>query len=278
MDVKKVFERYLEVKALSGLSLRSCDTYKSVGKSLYLFLKDKQVGDITMEDMIAYRYHLMNTGVCDNTIAEYLLVIKATLTWCDDNLTACPISKKIPYVKYHRRLRPYLNNKQVSKMIDCTSSVRDKAIISLLYSSGIRRSEIISLNKLDIKKNYFSVCGKGGKNRLCFVDNRTRKLLDEYLATRTDNLNALFVSNQDNRITKATLDVIIKKSAKLAGISFNVSPHTFRHSFATNFISNNGNVRVLADMLGHSSVNTTMIYTHNTNPDLLRAYRKYHTC
>ena len=163
-------------------------------------------------------------------------------------------------------------------MIDCACNVRAKFVISLLYSSGIRLAEFLSLNIGDIENGRFQVIGKGNKARLCFTDQRTLNLMDEYLSTRTDDSPALVVSMlHKDRMTPTNVQMLVKNAAKAAGIHKHVTPHVLRHSFATNFIGNNGNIRYLSAMLGHTSVATTMIYTHVVDNDLQEQYKKYHT-
>lgn len=163
-------------------------------------------------------------------------------------------------------------------MIANSYSLRNAFVISLLYSSGIRLSEMLQLNRGQIVDQQFTVIGKGSKARLCFIDDRTQALMDEYLATRKDNSEALIVSAQNKqRMTPTNVQLLIKNSAERAGIKQRVTPHTLRHSFATNFLKNNGNMRYLSTMLGHSSLDTTMIYTHVVDNDLREQYKKYHT-
>ena len=163
-------------------------------------------------------------------------------------------------------------------MIDNAFSLRNKFVISLLYSSGIRLSELLSLNRDSIKNKSFTVIGKGKKRRLCFIDDRTEKLMDEYLKSRDDDSPALIVSNiYKDRMSPTNIQLLIRNSAKRAGIERRVTPHMLRHSFATNFTRNNGNIRYLSRLLGHSDINTTMIYTHVVDNDLYKQYFLYHT-
>jgi site-specific recombinase XerD len=163
-------------------------------------------------------------------------------------------------------------------MIDNAYNLRNAFIISLLYSSGIRLSELISLNQGQIVDRRFTVIGKGRKPRLCFIDQRTEQLMDQYLASRTDHSDALVVSfEHKERMTATNVQLLIRNSAKRAGINKKVTPHTLRHSFATNFLKNNGNMRYLSAMLGHASLDTTMMYAHVVDQDLQRQYEKYHT-
>ena len=133
------------------------------------------------------------------------------------------------------------------------------------------------MNKGDIVDGAFTVVGKGGKARLCFIDKRTHDLLNIYLTNRQDNNQALFTGKfNSHRITPGNIQEIFRIARKNAQIP-HATPHTMRHSFSTNFLRNNGNMRYLQDLLGHSSLETTQMYAHVTNPDLQREYKKHHT-
>jgi site-specific recombinase XerD len=137
---------------------------------------------------------------------------------------------------------------------------------------------MIQLNRNSIVDHKFTVIGKGRKARLCFIDDRTEKLMGQYLKSRDDNSEALIVSAQNKaRMTPTNVQLLIKNSAIRAGIDKRVTPHTLRHSFATNFLKNNGNMRYLSTMLGHASLDTTMMYAHVVDNDLQAQYEKYHT-
>jgi site-specific recombinase XerD len=153
------------------------------------------------------------------------------------------------------------------------------AIISMLYATGIRVSELCNLDRTDIKEqNSFTVVGKGGKARLCFFDDRTRCYLNAYLQLRSDDKEALFIStHNDLRITPGNIQEIFRRTWKRAGLSSPVHPHTLRHSFATNLLRNNANIRYVKDMLGHASLDTTMMYTHVVDEDLRRVYMAHHS-
>jgi site-specific recombinase XerD len=137
---------------------------------------------------------------------------------------------------------------------------------------------MIQLNRNSIVDRKFTVVGKGKKARLCFIDDRTQQLMEQYLKTRKDNSEALIVSAVNKaRMTPTNVQLLIKNSAIRAGIDKRVTPHTLRHSFATNFLKNNGNMRYLSTMLGHASLDTTMMYAHVVDNDLQAQYEKYHT-
>jgi site-specific recombinase XerD len=183
----------------------------------------------------------------------------------------------IPIPQRNHKVPNFITSEEVTRLIAATSNLRNKAIVSLLYSSGIRVSELCALDRTDIHDdNTFTVVGKGGKARLCFIDKRTANLLSKYLTQRTDNNPSLFVGKYDtHRITSGNVQEIFRYLRKNSGIQ--CTPHTMRHSFATNLLRNNANMRYVQVMLGHESLQTTQMYSHVTDPDLQRIYAQYHT-
>ncbi len=166
-------------------------------------------------------------------------------------------------------------------------SLRDRAILELLFSAGLRVSELSSLNieHLNLKTQEFSIIGKGSKMRVVFISDSAKNALERYLYQRTDIDPALFIrtkkigfKKEDNlRLTSRSIQRIVKFYSRKAGIIKDVHPHTFRHSFATDLLANGADIRSVQIMLGHSSITTTQIYTHVTNPQLRDIHKKFHT-
>jgi len=174
------------------------------------------------------------------------------------------------------------NNNQLIKL-------RDKAILELLFSTGLRVSEMAKLkqDEINLKKDEFSVRGKGSKIRVVFLSNQAKYWLQEYLKKRIDMSSYLFIahdyataktaaSEKDKPLTPRSIERIVVKYAKIAGITKKITPHTLRHSFATDLLKNGADIRAVQSMLGHSSITTTQIYTHITDKHLKDIYQKYH--
>ena len=170
------------------------------------------------------------------------------------------------------------------------SGLRDRAIIELLYSSGLRVSELVNLNRdsINLERREFMVRGKGSKDRPIFVSKSAADRLQDYLDARTDSLPALFLNNSRNtqavdtsgnyrRMTARSVERIVEKYARLAGITKHVSPHTLRHSFATDLLMNGADLRSVQTMLGHADISTTQIYTHVTDAHLKEIHEKFHS-
>ena len=194
-----------------------------------------------------------------------------------------------------RKQVTFLHFGEVEDMLDqidlsTESGLRDRAIIELLYSSGLRVSELVGLNRdsINLERREFMVRGKGSKDRPIFVSKSAAKRVKDYLDARTDSLPALFLNNSRNtqavdtsgnyrRMTARSVERIVEKYARLAGITKHVSPHTLRHSFATDLLMNGADLRSVQSMLGHADISTTQIYTHVTDAHLKEIHEKFHS-
>jgi site-specific recombinase XerD len=168
------------------------------------------------------------------------------------------------------------------------NGVRDRAILELLFSSGLRVSELVGLDRdhINLKRREFMVRGKGQKDRPIFISPEAAKWVEHYLQKREDNSKPLFVrysgtkkvdnSGNHSRLTARSVQRIVAKCALLAGITKKVTPHTLRHSFATDLLMNGADIRSVQAMLGHSNIATTQIYTHVTDPHLKAIHEKFH--
>ena len=174
--------------------------------------------------------------------------------------------------------------------LDTESGLRDRAIIELLFSGGLRVSELCSLNRdsINLERREFMVRGKGKKDRPIFIDKSTAECIEDYLNMRTDTLPALFLNNSANqqipstsgdfrRLTPRSIERIVQKYTRLAGITKHVTPHTMRHSFATDLLMNGADIRSVQSLLGHANISTTQIYTHITVPHLKEVHEKFHS-
>jgi site-specific recombinase XerD len=186
----------------------------------------------------------------------------------------------------------FLDGEEVDRLLQAASgndlgSLRDRAILELLFSAGLRVSELININRdqINLARLEFSVRGKGDKIRIVFISDTAKKALERYFNKRTDMDEAVFIrfskkkttENQDTRrLTPRSVQRIVKFYAAKAGIVKDVHPHTIRHSFATDLLANGADIRSVQTMLGHSSITTTQIYTHITNTQLKGVHKKFH--
>lgn len=258
-------------------SKRTEECHESCKRLFLQSIPDKPVDELTMLDIRRFRDYLSH-GRRQNSIRVYIIRLRAVIGYLNVLGVKCLDVRLIPVPKREATVPVYLTEAEVDAMIACAYNLRNAFIISLLYSSGIRLSELLALNRGQIVDRRFTVIGKGRKPRLCFIDERTEHLMDQYLKSRQDHSDALIVSFENKqRMTATNVQLLVRNSAQRAGITKKVTPHTLRHSFATNFLRNNGNMRYLSAMLGHASMDTTMMYAHVVDYDLQKQYEKYHT-
>lgn len=278
MLISNAFDSYKKnYMAVRHQSIRILETHEVCKRQLVQFLGDKDMAEITIDDVARWEKWL-NKSRCLNTVRNYITRLRVVADYMA--LLGLPSIKAalIPIPRREATVPAFLTPSEVEAMIACSYSLRNAFTISLLYSSGIRLSELIQLNRGQIVDRQFTVIGKGNKPRLCFIDERTEHLMEHYLRTREDRADALIISAQNKaRMTPTNVQLLIRNSAMRAGITKKVTPHTLRHSFATNFLRNNGNMRYLSTMLGHASLDTTMMYAHVVDNDLKDQYKKYHT-
>ena len=179
-------------------------------------------------------------------------------------------SSKVPNYKSDKKLPVILSKKEINNLIIATQSFRHRVIIQIMYGAGLRLSEVINLNWKDIgfQRNIIHIkSAKGRKDRIVMLSPKLKKNLIK-LSLKKEGL--IFLNNRNKKYNPRTIQSIVSKSAKLASINKKVTPHTLRHSFATHLLENGTDIRYIRDLLGHSSIRTTMIYTHVSNKKLSR--------
>jgi site-specific recombinase XerD len=206
--------------------------------------------------------------------------------------------EKIELSKIPERTVEFLTREELEKLFRYADDgkqigLRNRAILEMLYSTGLRISELVNLDRqnIDFDKGEFSVRGKGKKVRIVFMSDRAKSWLKEYLDSRDDNYDPLFINHrrprnkkkgdldltgQHRRLTEYTIQEMVRVTGAKAGIIKHVTPHTIRHSFATELLLNGADIRSVQEMLGHSSITTTQIYTHITNNKLKEIHQKFH--
>ncbi len=209
-------------------------------------------------------------------------------------------AEKLELSKTPSRMVEFLELDEVERLIEATSTekeeilrLRDNAILHTLFSTGLRVSELCSLkiDQVNLKRGEFTVRGKGDKLRLIFLSPEATEAIEKYAKKREDNSKFLFIAHKQignatkemesfgkdaKGLTTRTIQRIVKKYAMLAGITKPISPHTLRHSFATDLLQNGADIRSVQSMLGHASITTTQIYTHITNQQLREVHEKFH--
>lgn len=294
------FLEYLEVER--GRSQKTCENYHLYLNRLVEFNDDLKLEKITSEVIRKWRlwlnrYKNENGSELSQTTQSYhLIALRSFLTYCAKRGidTLAPNQVELPKIK-HKQVT-FLTPEEIGRMlgeIDTTSpsGLRDRAIIELLFSSGLRVSELVGLDRdhINIARREFMVRGKGNKDRPVFISQEAAQHIHNYLETRKDSLKPLFISYRDaqpqhidtsgnfRRITPRSVQRMVKNYALKAGITKHVSPHTMRHSFATDLLMNGADLRSVQSMLGHSNISTTQVYTHVTDQHLKEVHDKFHT-
>jgi site-specific recombinase XerD len=288
----------LEVEG--GRSSKTAENYRLYLERFVEFTGDIYVEKITNESIRKYRLWL-NRHKNDNgddlaTITQgyHLIALRGFLKYLSDRNIESLTADKIKLPKIARKQVTFLHYEEVQRLLEqidlaTEEGLRDRAIIELLFSSGLRISELVALNRdhVNTKRREFMVRGKGQKDRPVFVSKTAAERVDEYLAGRLDNLPPLFLSYSRNnlasragdyrRLGARSIQRMVSKYARLAGITKHVSPHTMRHSFATDLLMNGADLRSVQSMLGHSNISTTQVYTHVTDEHLREVYEKFHS-
>lgn len=309
IDLIQDFLEHLEIER--GRSLNTIRNYELYLNRFYELSgedldHEMHPEDINQEMLRKFRLRLNRAEdahgkrLTPQTQAYYLIALRGFLKYlAKRNIKSLdPVLIDLP--KTHRPEVSFLQLDEVQRLVDAVEDpknetndetrLRDRAIIELLFSGGLRVSELCSLNKTDInlERREFMVRGKGSKDRPIFITESAANHIKDYLSARSDNLPALFLNNSRNtgvaettgdyrRLTPRSIQRIIEKYTKLAGITKHVTPHTLRHSFATDLLINGADIRSVQSLLGHSNISTTQIYTHVTDAHLREIHEKFHS-
>lgn len=292
------FIEYLEVEG--GRMPKTSENYEFYLNRFVEFTGDILPADITNETLRKYRLwlnrHTNERGETLATITQayHLIALRGFLKYLSRRDIPSLSPDKIELPKIHRKQVTFLHYDEVVRLLEQINTgeeqgLRDRAIIELLFSSGLRVSELVNLNRdhVNTKRREFMVRGKGQKDRPVFISQTAADWVEQYLDARQDTLAPLFLSYSRNveattsgdfrRLSARSIQRMVTKYARLAGITKHVSPHTMRHSFATDLLMNGADLRSVQSMLGHSNIATTQIYTHVTDAHLKDVYEKFHT-
>lgn len=263
--------------------------------------KDLLPHELTPEEVWDYRLYLArfkdtkNKPLSKLTQNYYLIALRALLTFfTDKDIISLPADKiKLSKEAQKEKNIKFLTLEQIEKLllapnIENLSGLRDRAILESLFSTGLRIAELVALNKEQFKnlenKNdlELSIVGKGNHPRTVYFSKRALDWVKKYLKTRGDENKALFINYRsrkasEDRLTPRSIERIVKKYATLANIPFFTTPHTLRHSYATDLLGQGVDLRTIQEFLGHRNIATTQIYTHVTNKRLRDVHRQFHS-
>jgi len=296
-NAKTDFLEYLEIE--QNRSQKTIANYDHYLTRLNDYAGDISVADIDAELVRKWRLWLnrLGTNVSDElggaTLNYHLIALRSFLKFCAKRNIPALTADKIELARTRRKQVTWLNEDELERLfaqpdIKTLPGLRDRSILELLFSSGLRVSELVGLDRdhINLKRREFTVRGKGQKDRPIFISPEAADWLQQYLDMRQDNTKPLFIrfagnkkvdlSGNYHRLTARSVQRTVAHYALLAGITKHVSPHTLRHSFATNLLMNGADIRSVQAMLGHSNIATTQIYTHVTDPHLKNVHEKFH--
>ena len=297
------FLEYLEIQ--KGCSLLTIREYRHYLKRFHNWLTENcpaaKPEDINLELVRRYRLYLAHLRARDGVLLQrvtqsyHIVALRAFLRYLlvqRDIVTLSPDKIELP--KQGSRSIAFLNPEQIERLLNSpkiadNAGLRDRTILETLYSTGLRVSELVSLNRdqIDLERKEFGVKGKGNKIRVVFLSDTAAQWIERYLRSRQDNFKPLFIrhsgkvdarnNGEKMRLTARSIQNIVSKYAKRAGLPIEATPHTLRHSFATDLLIGGADIRSVQEMLGHESIRTTQVYTHVTNRRLKEVHKAFHS-
>jgi len=296
------FLEYLEVQ--KGYSPLTIQRYRHYLRRFHNWLSENSPAakpdEINLELVRRYRLYLAHLRGHDGLLLErvtqsyHIVALRAFLRYLlvqRDMATLSPDKIELP--KQSSRSIAFLNPEQVERLLSSpkisnNAGLRDRTILETLFSTGLRVSELVSLNRdqVDLERKEFGVKGKGNKLRVVFLSDTAAEWITRYLGARKDNFKPLFIrysgavtaqkSGEKMRLTARSIERIVAKYAKRSGLPIEATPHTLRHSFATDLLISGADIRSVQEMLGHESIRTTQVYTHVTNRHLKDVHKAFH--
>ena len=297
-QLKRQFLEYLEIER--GRSVKTVENYDRYLERFFTFAKATKPTDVTEEHIREFRLYLNRQpgtkvggrmeSMKRRTQNYYLIALRAFLKYMNGRGVETISPERIELAKVPERSLDLISSAELARLraapdTKTIEGKRDKAILELLFSTGLRISELcaLSIDDVDLARDEFSVRGKGDKIRVVFLSDSARDAIREYLKARKDLDGAMFVrygrkvnDGGDLRLQARAIQRLLKTYAAMAGITRKVTPHVIRHSFATDLLQNGADIRSVQALLGHASINTTQIYTHVTDKHLRDVHKKFH--
>ena len=284
--MKQDIESYIDyLKYERKLSDNTLDSYE---ENLIMFdnYLNKKTSSISADDIRDFLVTL--NGKSDRTRAHYITVLNNYFTFLlSERIIKSNPCEEISQPKLSKKLPNYLTVEEIDELLDIDLETpldfRNKAMLELLYASGLRISELLNLklNDISFDEDILKVVGKGDKQRIVPIGDVALEYLKLYineyrsLILRSKNSEYLFINNNGNQMTRQGFFKILKKQCMLKGIKKEVSPHTLRHSFASHLLNNGADLRTIQELLGHSDISTTQVYTHLINEKLKEDYKAH---
>ncbi len=301
MTISKLITQFLEyLEVERGRSSRTIRNYDFYLRRFQEYAKNPEPAKITGEMVRKYRLWLNRSVVGrdgeqlkKSTQNYHLIALRSFLKYLSKQDIVSLAPEKIELAKQEIRTVEFLEIEELDRLLKAPKRIssglvalRDTAVLELLFSTGMRVSEISSLKieQINLKREEFTIRGKGDKPRIVFLSSTARDSLTEYLGKRRDLSEYLFVSHdrakggRDNAgpLTPRSIQRLVERYSKASGITKHITPHTLRHTFATDLLLNGADIRSVQSLLGHASITTTQIYTHITNNKMKEVHKKYH--
>jgi site-specific recombinase XerD len=297
-DLVRDFLEHMEIE--QNRSQKTISNYEHYLSRLIDFTDDCDIAGLNAEMVRQWRLQLARTKdqtgtpLSKTTLNYHLIALRSFLKYLAKRDIPALDSAKIELARTTRPQVNFLTAEEVERMlgtVDTSNPVglRDRSVIELLFSGGLRVSELVSVNRdqINLERREFSIRGKGQKDRPIFISNQAAAWIGRYLETRKDNFKPLFIHYSGSkseleggmytRLTARSVQRLVKRYAQAAGITKAVSPHTLRHGFATDLLQNGADLRSVQGLLGHANIATTQIYTHITDPQLKAVHERFHT-
>lgn len=289
------FLEYTEIER--GRAIKTVENYEHYLDRFFTQMEIKEIPDITEDKIREFRLWLNRQPGTAGTMKRrtqnyYLIALRAFLKYLRKRGIDGLNPERIELAKLPERQIDLISSAELERLISATDgdgekALRDKAIMEMLFSTGLRVSELCALNSdIDLSRDDLSVRGKGDKVRVVFLSPAAKDAARAYMKARKDMEEALFVNipkvgkdskKTPSRLTPRSVERTMKFYAAKAGITKKVTPHVLRHSFATDLLSNGADLRSVQALLGHASINTTQIYTHVTDAHLREVHKKFHS-
>ncbi len=289
-DFPEMIEDYLMELEIRNYSKNTIKTYRSITNNFYKFLLTEE--DLYDERRVlrAFKRYIRHLKREKNVSQNYIYLVTVVVKKFFE-FGGIGVLKEVKTPKRTKSLPKSLSEDEVQRLIHAMDKpnsnngsthhsvslmLRNKVILALLYSTGLRVSELVNLeiNSLDLDERTIRIRGKGEKDRIVLFDDKTGKLIEGYLERRNSDSEYLFVNRSGNHLTPRYIQMMIKDYAKAAGIKKRVTPHILRHSFATHLLKNGVDIRAIQQLLGHSNLSTTQIYTSVDMHTLKNVYDK----
>lgn len=292
------FLEYLEVDR--GRSLRTIRNYDFYLTRFATWAQYPRPEHISRELVHKYRVWLNRAieGRDDETLKKstqnyHLIALRSFLKYLSKNEIPSLAPEQVELAKQTQRIVDFLEQDELERLLEEPTknettliTLRDKAMLELLFSTGLRVSEAagLGIEDINLEKDEFTIRGKGGKPRLVFLSERAKNAIRSYLEKRKDTSSHMFVAHDRAKggrtevgpLTPRSVQRIVDRYARLAGITKHITPHTMRHTFATDLLMSGADLRAVQSLLGHESITTTQIYTHMTNKHLRDVHKKHH--